>query len=147
MTDPRDLRGSIAGPGGPHDRHGVALDTTRAVLLDGVEVCAVEPAGGSPAGMIALLLSGRVNQTRGRADVLYLFDVDGAAAIVTELLALAHRMDARGLAGVIRQRLAQLDAEGGLVNPLVDPAALRQELIQIAAVAVAWVEAIDRAAR
>lgn len=115
-TDPRPLKGSIAGPGGPRDRHGVVLDARHAVLLDNVEVCAVETTSGAQHDdAIALQLSGRINRTRDRVDVLFLFDVDGAAAIVTELLALADRMDADDLAATVRarlDRLAQADALG-----------------------------------
>ena len=114
-TDPRPLKGSIAGPGGPHDRHGVVLDATNAVLLDSVHVSAVQTARGSVRDdAIALQLAGRVNKSRDRVEVLFLFDVDGAAAIVTELLALANRMDAGELASLIRSRLNQLDADGNL---------------------------------
>ena len=70
--DPRKTGGDIAGPGGPHDRNSVIVDTTDAVLLDRSDVCLVETSNGTP--------------------VLYLLNEDGAAALVTELLALAHRI-------------------------------------------------------
>ena len=86
------------------------------MLLDNLEVCAVQTTSGAQHDdAIALQLSGRINRTRDRVDVLFLFDVDGAAAIVTELLALADRMDADDLATTIRARLdklAQADALG-----------------------------------
>lgn len=104
-TDPRSLKGSIAGPGGPKDRNGVVLDATRAVLLDRVDVCAVETTQGDA---IACLLAGRINRSRDRAEVLFLFDLDGAAAIVTELLGLAARMDAPELRDLILTRIDQL---------------------------------------
>lgn len=118
-TDPRSLKGAIAGPGGPHDRHSVVLDTTHAVLLDHVEVCKVEPSrdGVRQEPVVAMLLSGRVNRSPDRAEVLFLFDIDGAAGIVTELLALAGRMDAVELAATIRDRLDRLDAEDVLRGP------------------------------
>lgn len=88
--DPRKTGGDIAGPGGPHDRNAVIIDTTNAVLLDHSNVCLVETAGGSV--VMAMLLEGRINKTRDRARNLYLLNGDGAAAIVTELFALAHRI-------------------------------------------------------
>lgn len=88
--DPRKSGGDIVGPGGPHDRHGVILDDRTAVLLDHSTVSLVETRGGNP--VLALLLEGRINKTTDRARNLYLMNEDGAAAIVTELLALAHRI-------------------------------------------------------
>ncbi|RPE40239.1 hypothetical protein EDD90_3275 [Streptomyces sp. Ag109_O5-1] len=88
--DPRKTGGDIAGPGGPHDRNSVIIDTTNAVLLDNSNVCLVETANGSVA--MAMLLEGRINKTTDRARNLYLLNGDGAAAIITELLALAHRI-------------------------------------------------------
>ncbi len=88
--DPRKTGGDIAGPGGPHDRNAVTIDTTDAVLLDHSDVCLMETAGGSV--VLAMLLEGRINKTTDRARNLYLLNEDGAAALVTELLALAHRI-------------------------------------------------------
>lgn len=88
--DPRKTGGDIAGPGGPHDRNSVIVDTTNAVILDATTVTEVETLTGTPA--LAMLLEGRIARTRDRARNLYLMDEDGAAALVTELIALAHRM-------------------------------------------------------
>jgi hypothetical protein len=88
--DPRKTGGNIAGPGGPHDRNAVILDTTNAVLLDHSNVCLMETTGGSV--VLAMLLEGRINKTPERARNLYLLNEDGAAALVTELFALAHRI-------------------------------------------------------
>jgi hypothetical protein len=88
--DPRKTGGDIAGPGGPHDRNAVIIDTTNAVLLDHSDVCLMETTNGNP--VMAMLLEGRINKTTDRARNLYLFNEDGAAALVTELLALAHRI-------------------------------------------------------
>ncbi|WP_030757698.1 hypothetical protein [Streptomyces sp. NRRL F-5135] len=88
--DPRKTGGDIVGPGGPHDRHGVILDDWGAVLLDHSTVTLVETRGGQT--VLALLLEGRVNKSPDRARNLYLMNEDGAAALVTELIALAHRI-------------------------------------------------------
>jgi hypothetical protein len=88
--DPRKSGGDIAGPGGPHDRNSVIVDTTNAVILDATTVTQVETLTGKPA--LAMLLEGRIARTSDRARNLYLMNEDGAAALVTELLALAHRM-------------------------------------------------------
>lgn len=88
--DPRKTGGDIAGPGGPHDRNSVILDSTNAVLLDHSNVCLMETTGGSV--VLAMLLEGRINKTPDRARNLYLLNEDGAAALVTELMALAHRI-------------------------------------------------------
>ncbi|MCX4911896.1 hypothetical protein [Streptomyces sp. NBC_00878] len=88
--DPRKSGGDIAGPGGPHDRNSVIVDTTNAVILDASTVTQVETLTGTPA--LAMLLEGRIAKTTERARNLYLMEEDGAAALVTELIALAHRM-------------------------------------------------------
>ena len=88
--DPRKTGGDIAGPGGPHDRNSVIVDTTNAVILDASTVTQVETLTGTPA--LAVLLEGRIARTSDRARNLYLMNEDGAAALVTELIALAHRM-------------------------------------------------------
>lgn len=104
IGDPRKLGGRMVDAAGdPLARAGVVLDTTNAVLMDGVEVCLVDvvkapprveaPTGPPPSGAhLAMALRGRVNKSSDRAEVLYLFDEDGAAAIVTELLGLAYRI-------------------------------------------------------
>lgn len=89
-TDPRKAGGSIAGPGGPRDRNSMVLDTTHAVLLDDSTVCLVET--DSQGVVLAMQLAGRINKTDDRANVLYLMDEDGAAAIISELTALARRI-------------------------------------------------------
>ena len=89
--DPRKTGGDIAGPGGPHDANAVILDTTDAVLLDHSTVTLVETPNHT-APVLAMLLEGRINKTTDRARNLYLLNEDGAAALVTELIALAHRI-------------------------------------------------------
>jgi hypothetical protein len=88
--DPRKSGGDIAGPGGPHDRNSVIIDTTNAVILDSTSVSLMETHNGNP--VLAMLLEGRIAKTTDRARNLYLMNEDGAAALVTELIALAHRI-------------------------------------------------------
>lgn len=89
--DPRKTGGDIAGPGGPHDANSVIIDTTNAVLLDSSEVVLMGSPG-DPKPYLGMLLEGRINKTSDRARNLYLMNEDGAAALVTELIALAHRI-------------------------------------------------------
>lgn len=91
--DPRKAGGSIAGPGGPRDHSGVVIDTTNAVILDGAVVSLVEPHRDGVPGppILAMSLTGRINQTDDRTEIVYLMDEDGAAGVVTELIALASR--------------------------------------------------------
>jgi len=96
-TDPRPAAGSIAGPGGPHDRNAVVIDATNAVLFDGMNVAIIEAVkNGVKTGqaMWCMNLEGRINKTQDRSAVNYLFNPDGAAAIVSELMALASRQGA-----------------------------------------------------
>ena len=109
VADPRRLGGSIAGPGGSRDRGAVVIDMTDAVLLDGVDVATVDTVrAGEMAGQaIFATLSGRVNKSTDRVAVGFAFGPDGAAALVTELLALADRFGADLLDDLTR-RLTEL---------------------------------------
>lgn len=85
-TDPRDLGGRIISTGDD-----VLLDTRRALVVDGSEVCKVEnPSDGRQ--LVALFLEGRVARTDERAAVLHLLAADGLAALVSEFVGLAARM-------------------------------------------------------
>lgn len=97
IGDPRKLGGGITDVAAdPNARAGAIIDTRNAVLLDGVEVSLVDEAPRPPATArapyLALELRGRVNRSSDRAEVLYLFDEDGAAAIISELVGLATRI-------------------------------------------------------
>lgn len=88
FTDPRELGGDIAGPGGPRDRGQVVIDATRALLLHGMTVAAVDH---TDPPLIAAVLEGRVNKTPDTARVLLLLNPDAAAAIVSEIIMVASR--------------------------------------------------------
>lgn len=77
--------------GDPHARGNVILDVRKSVLLDKVDVCLVDTMRDEPP-RLAMLLGGRVNHQQHRAQQLYLFNEDGAAGIVSELVALATRI-------------------------------------------------------
>jgi hypothetical protein len=80
--------------GDPYARHGVIIDARNAVLMQNVNVSMVEPHGhgAPPDPILALTLGGRINKRTEHAEHLYLFDVDGAAAIVSELFGVARRI-------------------------------------------------------
>lgn len=115
LSDPRRLGGDIVG-GDPHGRNTSVIDPRDCVLLDDVSVCAVEGrASGIQVGdLVFMVLSGRVNRgaVGDRARIGFLFDADGVAAIVSELLALADR--GGGLDALVG-RLTDLD-QGGNVD-------------------------------
>lgn len=112
-TDPRRPGGDFVAAGGPQDRHAALIDPTDAVLLDDVGVVLIEPHRGGQTGppALAMTLAGRVNKTEDRSRILYLFDEDGAAAIVSELIALASRIGPDFLEQLL-QRIATLRDEG-----------------------------------
>ena len=93
FTDPRELGGDIAGPGGPHDRNAVVVNTERALLPDTLTVaCFEQPLRpGLTQPLLAMVIEGRVNQTRDRARLMFILDPDAAAAIVTEIIGAASR--------------------------------------------------------
>lgn len=97
VGDPRKLGGGITDVAGdPTAQGGAVIDTRNSVLLDGVEVALVDdvvrPPASSRPTYLAMELRGRVNRSSDRAEVLYLFDEDGAAAIISELIGLATRI-------------------------------------------------------
>jgi len=100
--------GAMVGPG-----EDVVLDTSKAVLLDGMEVCLVGPPRDATSEqdlMLAMRLDGRVNRTDDRASIMFLLNEDGAAAIISELLDLATRIGPV-FATNLMSRLEALQAE------------------------------------
>lgn len=89
--DPRKAGGNIAGPGGWHDHDAVIIDITDAVLMDQVTVSLMDDPD-SPKATLAVLLSGRIHKTADTSRVLYLMSEDGAALMITEIMALASRI-------------------------------------------------------
>lgn len=87
------------------------IETRNAVLMDNVEVVLVEDMI-PDRKMVGLWLAGRINRSSDRAEVLYLFDVDGAAAIVAELMGLVRRAGP-DLEAALDRRLQEL-ANAGL---------------------------------
>jgi len=99
----------MAGPGGSRDKSAVFLDMTDIVLLEEIDVCTVDAVrmGTSNGQAIFATLGGRINKKTDRATVGFMFPPDGAAALITELLALADRFGAELLDDVTR-RLIEL---------------------------------------
>lgn len=116
-NDPRRIQGSIIGPGGPHDKGGVILDARNAVLLETVNVSTVDPEhGGRGQSALALQLGGRINQTKEHVNVLFITGTDGAAAIITELIAVYGRAtgDATQFVKEVMERFNRLKQDGHL---------------------------------
>lgn len=92
----------------------MVIDSTNAVLLEAVTVCTVDTfREGDPAGEVfALQMSGRINRTPDRTEVLYLLNEDAAAALITELMACASRAGRReDVMGLVAARMASLHAK------------------------------------
>lgn len=116
-TDPRRIPGTMAGPGGPHDEGGVVLDARHAVILETVDVSTIDPERGARGQhAVALVLGGRINQTQDRASVLFILGTDGAASIVTELIALYGRATGSPEPFIkdVMDRVKKLGEEGNL---------------------------------
>lgn len=90
LTDPRELGGSITGPGGPHDHGMFVVDSRRAILMDALEVVKVDDS--QQRDVVAVLGSGRINRSDDRARVMFLGDLDMLASFITEAHGLAARM-------------------------------------------------------
>lgn len=94
-TDPVGVPGTIVGPGlddDPYARDSVVVDSSNAVLLDYSSAAVAHlTRNGVPDDALAITLAGKVNQRTERAEVLFLTDVAGAAALVAELAGLCAR--------------------------------------------------------
>lgn len=100
----------------PHS-HGTSLiDTRGAVLLEHVDVVAFDnPSDGRR--IYGLELQGRLNRSSARSDQLYLLDVDGAAALVSEICGLFQRAGETAFGDftvALDRRLDALPKRGGL---------------------------------
>jgi len=91
------------------------VDVRRAVLVDGTSVVALDGLRGSGVErMLGLDITGRINKSTERSDVLYLLSMDGVAGIISELFGLAQRMGpayVEQLDQLIRQRIDELPSE------------------------------------
>jgi hypothetical protein len=95
--DTADVEGGMVDPvGDPFARGGVIIDARNAILLEELDVSLVDRDSSSPIStqhlLLAMVLAGRVNMRNERRRVLFMLGVDGAAAIVSELIALAERI-------------------------------------------------------
>ena len=80
--------------GDPHGRDNSIVDTRGAVLVDDIHAVALtEPGMGRE--LYGLELAGRINRSSARSDALYLLDVDGAAAVAAEIVAMFARAGGR----------------------------------------------------
>lgn len=115
-SDPRTLGGGMSGPGGSRNQGAVLLDVTDVVLLNSIDVCTVDVArrGELTAQRIYMTLGGRVNRRADVATVGFVFGTDGAAVLITQLLALADRFGVEMLTD-IASRLVDL-GRGGHVD-------------------------------
>lgn len=112
VADPRTLGGDMSGPGGPWERDAVIIDPTDAVYLETCDVTKVEGvrSGVMSGALTFMTLGGRVHKTDRRVRVGFFFGPDGAAALITQLLALADRDGAEMLDDLTR-RLTELHQE------------------------------------
>lgn len=80
--------------GDPHARGNVVIDARNAILMETVDCCLVDTHPGEEAEpeRLCLTLGGRVNMRDERSQVLFMFGVDGAAALVSQLIALGGRI-------------------------------------------------------
>lgn len=117
--NPRRLPGEMADLGDPHSRGMVVLDARNAILMKTVDVSTIdEDSAKGQKSAIAMLLGGRINQTTDVTKVLFIFGTDGAAAIITQLIALMGRatgIDSDQMMKDILDRWNELKEEGNTV--------------------------------
>jgi hypothetical protein len=117
MTDPRKLHGDGIIGGSPWGVGDALVETTKAVLMEHVNVVMVGPvSNGIPRDpIVGLSLEGRINKSEDRVQVTYLFDEDGAAAIITELTGLLARAGkGKEVERLMNARFARMKQEGNL---------------------------------
>ncbi len=99
--------GKIMG-GSAFGRGDALIDTERAVLLGASTVVVIGAMRQSGVETIlGLELEGRINKSAEMHDQLYLLDVDGAAALVSEIMGLAARVGPDFLE-LLMQRIREL---------------------------------------
>jgi hypothetical protein len=89
--------------GSPHGRGDALVDARAAVLLEGIDVVLVDSKQDTDPVFMLLALRGRINYANDRVEHAYLLSGDGAAGIVSELVAIASRAaGAHGVPGADR---------------------------------------------
>jgi hypothetical protein len=112
--DTTNLQGTMVDPiGDPNARGNVVIDARNAILMETVECCLVDadPREELKPERLCLTLGGRVNMRNERSQVLFMFDVDGAAAIVSQLVALGGRIGP-AFQRRLMERAQELSAQG-----------------------------------
>jgi hypothetical protein len=110
IANPRKLGGQIIDVAGDsRAQAGAVLDLTDVVLLEEIDVATVDTLrmGETSGQAIFATLGGRINKKSDRVAVGFLMPPDGAAGLITELLALSDRFGAELLDDVTR-RLTEL---------------------------------------
>lgn len=110
LADPKKLSTTTMHSFGDSRSQGTTLlDLTDVVHLEATEVCTVDTVrlGALNEQAIFMQLKGRINKTTNRVAVGFVFGPDGAAALITELLAVADRFGAELLSD-ITTRLTEL---------------------------------------
>lgn len=82
------MHADIAGPGGPNDQAGVIVNTRDAVRLHDVAVASISR---PDERLIALMLSGFVNDGGEPSRAMFLLNGDGAATVVSQIIGLVRR--------------------------------------------------------
>lgn len=109
-TEDQSPNSIIDAAGDPHAKGGVLLDLRSGVLMDEVEVALADTkANATP--VVVMRLQGRVNYSAKRVDHVYIFDADGAAAIISELAGLMQRSRDPDLIRTFAQRVEQRMSE------------------------------------
>jgi hypothetical protein len=110
IDDPRDLGGSISGPGGPYDEGQTLIDASKALIVHHHQVARIVPEEGSGGGpSFALWFEGRVNRTEDEARVVLLGGLDFLAALCVEAGGVAKRSGlGPDLIELINERLKEL---------------------------------------
>lgn len=111
QADPRKLGGQMVGGDSSREVGSVLIDASDSLLLEGLEVClmgAVRDGQLDGEQHIFMTMDGRINRTSDRARVGVVLGSDGAAALISELLALTERAGPQMLADLVR-RLVDLD--------------------------------------
>lgn len=80
----------------PHGQGGTLFDARGAILLGEIDVLLMDTKTEDEPVKMLLSLGGRINYSHDEVKTMYLFGADGAAAITSQIMALAVRANASG---------------------------------------------------
>lgn len=91
-VDPRELGGSmVSSEDDPMGYGNVILDASKAILVDGLDVALVDDWSSRGQEVFVMLSKGRINQSKDRAQVMMMGNMDWLSAVTTQISGVVER--------------------------------------------------------